>query len=133
MYRDFPLESIHKHAFKAAEAAGCAGEQGKFWEMHERLFANQASLDPSGLLSHGQAVGLDMSKFKQCLDSGTHATDVKDDFTEGQKAGVKSTPTFFLVSTDPNSRSVKVIEQLVGARHFSVFKQSIDKALAAQN
>src|SRR2546430_13007673 len=66
--RDFPLESIHADAFKAAEAAHCAGDGGAFWPMHHRLFAHQTELTREELPGHAQAVGIDVAAFRQCLE-----------------------------------------------------------------
>jgi len=127
---DFPLESIHKYAFKAAEAARCAGEQGKFWEMHQRLFTNQSSLD--SWEAHAQAVGLGVAKFEGCLSSGKYAEAIRKDAAEGAKAGVTGTPAFFLAYTDPTSSKVKTVVRLSGAQPYSAFKAQIDKLLAEQ-
>lgn len=129
--REFPLESIHPQAFKAAEAALCAGEQGKYWEMHDRLFSNQQALGPGDLVAHAQAVGLDAAEFQQCLDSGRTAAKVRKDFAEGRQAGVGGTPTFFLGTVDDTGSSMKVLTVITGARPFSSFKAAIDRALSA--
>jgi protein-disulfide isomerase len=126
---DFPLESIHKFAFKAAEAARCAGEQGKYWEMHDRLFANQQSFEP--WTAHAQALGLDVAKFEECLSSGRQAAAIRKDMAEAQKAGVTGTPAFFFAYTDPTSSKVKTLTRLTGAQPFPAFKAEIDKLLAA--
>src|SRR4030095_13649300 len=73
VFRDLPLESIHKNAFKAAEAGQCAGEQKKYSEMHDRLFANPTALEPAMLTAHAEAIGIDSKKFQACLDSGKYA------------------------------------------------------------
>ena len=125
---DFPLESIHKFAFKAAEVANCAGEQGKYWEMDDRLFANQQSFEP--WTPHAEAIGLDVAKFEECLNSGRQAADIRKDMAEAQKAGVTGTPAFFLAYTDPNSSKVKTLTRLTGAQPFAAFKAEIDKLLA---
>lgn len=132
VFRDIPIEAAHKDAFKAAEAAGCAFDQGKFWEMHDRLFANQSALDPSSLLQHAQAIGLDMPKFQQCLDRGEYTTEVRKDMADGQKAGMTMTPTFFLGLTEPNSTKVKVLTVITGAKLYGTFKEAIDSALSSQ-
>ena len=129
---DFPLESIHRNAFKAAEAARCAGEQGKFWEMHARLFANQQALAPTNLPQHAQALGLDVPKFQQCLESGKYATEIRKDLAEGQKAGVTGTPGFFLGMTNPNNSKVKTLRVLKGAQPYASFKEAIDSLLSSQ-
>jgi protein-disulfide isomerase len=128
--REFPLESIHPHAFKAAEAALCAGDQGKYWEMHGRLFANQRALAPGQIAAHAQAVGLDAAKFTQCLEEGTKVAKVRKDLADGAKAGVTGTPAFFLGVAD--GATVKVVRFIKGAQAFASFKEAIDTALAAQ-
>jgi protein-disulfide isomerase len=125
---DFPLESIHKFAFKAAEASRCAGEQGKFWEMHDRLFSNQTTLEPAK--PHAEAVGLDVAKFEGCLSSGKYADAIRKDMAEGAKAGATGTPLFFLAYTDPKSSKVTTVARLSGAQPFSAFKAQIDGLLA---
>ncbi len=129
--RDFPLESIHPMAFKAAEAAHCAAEQGKFWEMHQRLMANQGALDLKNLSLHAQAVGLDVAAFAQCLNSGKHAAQIRQELDDGEKAGVEGTPAFFLGVTDPNDGRFKVMRKLGGALPYGHFKQAIDNLLAS--
>lgn len=129
--RDFPLEAIHKEAFKAAEAAHCAGEQGKYWEMHDRLYSNQRALGPKDLPQHAQALGLDVPKFQQCLESGKHAARIRKDLEEGQQAGVTGTPGFFLGLTEPNDPRVKVLRVLKGAQPYSSFKNTIDALLSS--
>jgi protein-disulfide isomerase len=116
--REFPLESIHPQAFKAAEAALCAGDQGKYWEMHDRLFANQAKLQVPDLKEHAAALGLDAAAFGQCLDSSRHTADVQKDLEAGAGYGVSGTPSFFI-----NGRP------LVGAQPFEGFAQVIDDEL----
>lgn len=128
--RDFPLESIHKNAFKAAEATRCAKDQGKYWEMHERLFGNQQALNPPDLVGHATAIGLNEEGFKKCLDEGTYAAAVRKDISEAQKAGVTGTPAFFLAVPEGKNGKVKVVQRLSGAQAFSAFQAAIDGALA---
>ena len=129
--REFPLDSIHPQAFRASDAALCAGDQGKYWEMHARLFANQRALAPGQLASHAQAVGLDEAKFGQCLEGGTKAAKVRKDLADGAKAGVTGTPAFFIGVAD--GANVKVTRTIKGAHPFASFKEAIDGVLAAQN
>ena len=117
IFRNFPL-SIHPQALKAGEAAACAGEQGKFWEMHDRLFANQNKLQVADLKEHAGALGLDAAAFTQCLDSGRHTADMQKDVEAGAGYGVSGTPSFFI-----NGRPV------VGAQPFEGFAQVIDDEL----
>ena len=127
--REFPLESIHPQAVKAAEAANCSGEQGKYWEMHDRLFANQNTLGAQELPNHAQALGLEADKFKSCLDNGKYTAKVRKDLNDAQKYGVTGTPTFFVGLTDPKSSDVKAIRKIVGAQTFAAFKDAIDTLL----
>jgi protein-disulfide isomerase len=119
VYRDFPLTSMHSQAQKAAEAAQCAFEQGKFWEYYEQLFQNQGALDVPNLKNYATELGLDESAFNLCLDSGKYAQEVQKDFEDGYSYGVTGTPTFFI-----NGRP------LVGAQPFSTFQTVIEEELA---
>jgi len=127
VYRDFPLDTIHKDAQKAAEAAQCAGEQGKFWEMHDKLFENQKALGPNHLKRYAKEIGLPMTSFNECLDSGKYAKEVQKDLRDGQEAGVSGTPSFFIGFTGPD----KTIQgfPLRGAVPYSTFKQTLDRLL----
>jgi protein-disulfide isomerase len=95
-FRDFPLSSIHSYAEEAAEASRCAGKQGKFWEFHDAMFADQAKLDQAQLKATAQTIGLDGNAFQSCLQSGEYKTQVLRDQQEGIKAGISSTPGFFI-------------------------------------
>jgi len=118
VFKDFPLPN-HANAPKAAEAAHCAGEQGKYWQMHDRLFANQQALAVPALKEHAAAIGLDANKFGECLDSGRFAQIVNTDVEYGNQLGVSSTPTMYI-----NGRPV------VGAQPFEFFQSVIDEELA---
>lgn len=118
VFKDFPLPN-HAEAPKAAEAARCAGDEGKYWEMHDRLFANQGALQVPAIKQTAAAIGLSQATFDQCLDSGKYAAAVQADIDQGQKLGVNSTPTLYI-----NGRP------LIGAQPFEQFKQVIDEELA---
>src|SRR6185503_12397734 len=96
VYRDFPLVQIHPNAARAAEAAACANEQGKFWPMHDVMFENQDKLGEADLKQSAAALGLDAAKFDQCLESGRYTGQWKKDAAEGEQYGVSSTPAFFI-------------------------------------
>jgi protein-disulfide isomerase len=127
VFLNLPLE-MHRFAFKAAEAANCAGEQSKYWEMHNRLFENQTKLEP--LTPHAEAIGLDVTKFEECLNSGRQAAAIRRDMAAAQQAGVSGTPTFFLAYTDPKSSTIKTVRRLTGALPFATLKAEIDKLIA---
>jgi len=117
VFRDYPL-SFHKDAQKAAEAAQCAREQGKFWEYHDKLFENNKALQVDKLKEYAAALSLDAAKFAACLDGGKQVATVKMDFDDGQKFGVTGTPAFFV-----NGRF------LSGALPFDSFAEIINEEL----
>jgi protein-disulfide isomerase len=119
VFKDFPL-STHPDAFAAAEAAQCAREQGKFWEYHDRLFANQQALGRGDLKRYAVQLGLDAARFDACLNEDRLKYLVQADVDESQRYGVSSTPTFFI-----NGRL------LSGALPFEVFEQVVREELAA--
>ncbi|MBI2970940.1 MAG: thioredoxin domain-containing protein [Candidatus Aenigmarchaeota archaeon] len=119
VYKHFPLTSTHAYAQKAAEAAECAADQGKFWEYHNKLFENQQALYLAALKGYAASLGLDTDAFNQCLDSGVMASRVKADADEALKRGVKATPTLYV-------NNVKV----EGAQSFSSMRNIIDTELA---
>jgi len=118
VWKDFPLTSIHPQAFKAAEAGQCAREQGKFWEYHDRLFANQQALEPELLKKHAVDTGLDAAKFNACLDTAKYAERVQAQMGVGNQLGVSSTPSVFI-----NGRMVS------GAQPYETFTTIIDEEL----
>jgi protein-disulfide isomerase len=96
VFRNFPLRESHPHAQHAAEAAEAAGAQGKFWEMHDRLFERQFALDEYALEEYAGDLGLDGTRFRRDLRDGTYRRRVRDDFRSGVLSGVNGTPTFFV-------------------------------------
>ncbi len=119
MFKDFPL-SIHPDAFKAAEAANCALEQGRFWQYHDTLFANQDALAVEDLKRYAAALGLNAAEFDTCVDEGKFRDRVQRDMDEGNRYGVSSTPTVFI-----NGRPV------IGAVPLEVYDSIIREELAA--
>jgi protein-disulfide isomerase len=118
VWKDFPLTSIHPQAFRAAEAAQCAREQGKFWELHDVLFANQQALQPEELKKHAAGVGVDLAKFNACFDASKYGERVQQQMSAGTQLGVGSTPSIFI-----NGRLVS------GAQPYEVFAGIIDEEL----
>jgi|SRR5579871_4563516 len=118
VFRHNPLP-FHPNAEPAAEAAVLAGWSGKFWEMHDKLFGNQQSLDREGLERLASELGMDLAAFRKALDSHTAKPRVDADLALGQKVGVRGTPSFFIDG-----------RPLVGAQPFEAFKQIIDDELA---
>jgi len=96
LYRHFPLEEVHPHALTAAEAAEAAGSQGKFWAMHDVLFANQSHLKLRQLHGYAEELELDLTRYAADLDEHIHLQRVRDHQDSGRRSGVRATPTFFL-------------------------------------
>lgn len=125
VYRDFPLTQIHSGATPAAEGAECAREQSKFWEMHDAIFEEQekqgsgtVQFTADDVKKWAAKIGLNASKFNQCLDSGKYKAEVNKDLSDGTAAGVQGTPAVFV-----NGRLI------VGAQPFAAFKAVIDEEL----
>lgn len=119
VYRHFPIVTAHPRAIDAAQTAEAAGEQGKYWEYHDLLFANQEKLEDEDLLGYAKKLNLDLSKFKDSWKSGKFKDKVTTDMNEGGKFGVTATPTFFI-----NGQKHQGVLQL------NQFKSLIDSELA---
>ena len=128
VFADLPLERSHPLALRAAEAAACAGEQKRFWEMHDRLFASQDRLEPWG--AHAEALSLDGPAFDECLASGRHATGIRRGVTEAARLSIATTPYFLIGRSERGGTSVRVVATLAGARPFAAFKEMLDGLLA---
>ena len=127
VYRDFPLP-FHQNAEISAEAANCAGDQNKYWEMHDELFAKGSGdgtgLDAASLKGYAAALGMNAANFATCLNSTKYAGEIQKDTADGGTAGVSGTPTFFIGSPG------KGYQILVGAQPYAAFKQAIEQELA---
>ncbi len=118
VHKDLPLDIIHPQARYAAEAARCAGEQGKFWSYHDILYANSPNVGQENLKSYAKELGLDLNAFNRCLGSGKFKADVQRDLTDGAQLGVTGTPTFFI-----NGR------EIAGNQPLKAFQAIVDEEL----
>jgi protein-disulfide isomerase len=118
VHKDLPLEAIHPLARQAAEAARCAGEQGKFWEYHDQLYAVAPKLSTEDLKSSAKQIGLNTTAFDQCLASGKYRAGVQKDLNDGAQLGLTGTPAFFI-----NGR------EITGAQPLEAFAAVIDEEL----
>ncbi|MFL5483627.1 MAG: DsbA family protein [Gemmatimonadaceae bacterium] len=129
VFRDYPLDQLHPRARKAAEAAHCAGEQGKYWEMHDALFRNQSALEVPQLGEYARSVGIDGPIFDACLSSGRNALLVSRGVTDGTAAGLQGTPSFVIGKT----RKGDFVEgkSIRGAQTIETFRQVIEQMLSS--
>jgi protein-disulfide isomerase len=117
VFKHFPL-SFHKEAMNAHKAVAAAGEQGKFWEMHDEIFESPKDLAPETMQKHAQKLGLDMAKFDADYASEATAKKISDDQKEGRSIGVRGTPAFFVNG-----------KYMAGAQPYEAFKREVDAAL----
>jgi protein-disulfide isomerase len=127
VFRHLPLEGIHPHALKAAEAAECAGAQGRFWEFHDALFRNQPALEAPRLPTYAQTVGLDVETFTTCL-AGAMTEKVRGDARQAARLEIRQTPTFLFGTLEPDGR-VRIVEVAHGAMGFDNMSAIIDRLL----
>jgi predicted DsbA family dithiol-disulfide isomerase len=115
VYRQFPIPTLHPNAIKAAEASLCAHEQGRFWEMHDAMFAQQSRLGVSDVKSLARQLGLGQRRFETCLDTGRYTEQVQDDMAEGRVVGVTGTPALFVngIPLPPGSQPFEVVAEAV--------------------
>jgi protein-disulfide isomerase len=128
--REYPLSNLHKNATNASIAAQCAGNQGKYWEMHNLLFENQKALGVDNLKSFAGTIGLDTATFNECLDGKKTVKQVRNDMASGAKLGMRGTPGFFIGLTDqsdPDKAEMSVF--IKGAMSVDQFQASIDDLL----
>ncbi|MES9957670.1 MAG: DsbA family protein [Sedimenticola sp.] len=123
VFLDYPIESKHPLAAKAAAAARCAEEQGKYWEMRNTLYTNQKALHAAFLESHAESAGLDKGLFSNCLSSGRYDAAIRQDQVVGSSLGIKGTPTFFLGVNHGDRISIE--KKIMGAQPFTVFEREI--------
>lgn len=130
VFRDFPIDSLHPQSPKGHEAANCANDQGKYWEMWNTLFSNPKQMSHDDLIAHAKGLGLDMPKFTQCLDSGKYTAKVNASVQDAINLGASGTPIIFFGLTEPGSDTVKAVRVLRGAYPYERFKATIDGLLA---
>ena len=131
VYRDFPIQSIHRNAATAAVAAECADDQEMFWSFHDMIFENKSTwekLQGENLLNefeqYAVSLGLNTEEFNTCLESGKYLDEVKNDLRDGQKYGITGTPGFFVGNDQIGYVQIK------GAQPYESFEKILDEMLA---
>lgn len=113
VYKEFPLTTIHQNALPAARAAVAAGKQGKFWEMHDKLFANQRALQAENLKQYAKEIGLNAAKFESDMASPDVQKQIDEDTKLAQQSQVSGTPTLFVNGKRVTNRTFDGLKQLV--------------------
>jgi len=125
----FPITEVHPLAFVAHQAAECARDSGRFWQMHDLLFLNQTALEREHLTEYAQQAGVDHTLFDACLASGRKAAIVRRDQAEGVRVGVRATPTIVLGATSRESAMVTAASVIVGIHPFEDYRDAIEELL----
>jgi protein-disulfide isomerase len=129
VFRDFPIDQNHPQAILAHEAGHCAHEQGKFWDMHKRLFTPAGTHTPAALENRAKEAGLDATAFRACVASGRMTQKVRDAAKVVASMGATGTPWFFVGIRNPTNETVQVLRPVGGAAPFEQFATAIDAAL----
>lgn len=129
-FRDFPIEQLHPEAIVAHEAAQCAGDQRKFWEMHARMFGPPSQHTPEAIDALAQEVGLDVAALRACMQAGTHRAAILDSVAQVSSFGASGTPAFFIGHVDKAANTLRITRAISGALPFEQFAQALDTALA---
>ena len=133
VFIDYPIAQLHPDAFKSHEAAACAGDQGKYWQMHDLLFTNTPAREPSQLSANAGMLGVDVKKFEACLNDGKggpHAAAIRTSIARMQQRGVEGTPLVLIGLTPTPGAPLKVLASVYGAKPYPEFKTALDKVLA---
>jgi len=131
-HRDMPLV-FHQGAMPAARAVHCASEQGKFWEMHDAMLGDTASLTPADIDDRAGKLGLNVPDLDKCISSNRFADIIQRGISEASAMQVSGTPTFIIGTLDANGNVMSVKKTVVGASPFEAFKAAIDPLLASAN
>jgi protein-disulfide isomerase len=133
VFLDYPIAQLHPDAFLSHEAAACAGDQGKYWQMHDLLFTNSPAREISQLSANAGMLGVDTKKFEECLNGGKggkHAPAIRQSITRMQQLGVEGTPLVLIGLTPPPGAPMKVVSFVYGAKPYPEFKAALETALA---
>jgi protein-disulfide isomerase len=130
VFRDFPIDELHPAAIRAHEAGRCATEQGRFWDLHYRLFSPPGTHGDADLEARAGEAGLSVADLRACLASGRAREAIAASVQEAVTLGATGTPSFFIGVNDPATRQLRLVRAVTGAQPFEVFKQALDAVLA---
>jgi len=127
-FRDFPVDQLHPEAIRAHEAAHCASEQNKFWDLHTKLFSAPGTHTPQALEARATEAGLDLGAYRACITSGRTTASIRANSAEAIDLGASGTPAFFVGLLDRATNQVKVTQAITGAQPLSVFEKAFANA-----
>ena len=132
VFVDVAIDPRHHHAQKAAEAARCANDQGRYAAFRDRIYRHQKAIAAEFLEVHAQAVGIDLPIVRRCMADGRHKTRVNDDIALGRRLRVRGTPSFFWARTEPGRGDIRLIRRISGARPVEYFIRQFDVLYAQE-
>ena len=131
IFLDLPLQ-MHPYAFKAAEAAACAGDQKMFWDMHHLLFANQGALAPEKLPGYAEQLGLDVAAFQACLSSRRHVGAIQEDMRVAEILGITGTPAYLFGRRVSGGDKLEILDSVRGLPPYEVIEEKLNALLTAK-
>lgn len=129
MFVDYPIAQLHPAAARSHEAANCAAEQGKYWQMHASLFTSPPAKDDAALVAQAKSAGLDAARLQSCLASGKYAEPVQASVRRMEQLGIQGTPMVLIGVTPAPGQPMKIVKFVYGAQPFTAFKAAIDSVL----
>lgn len=133
VFVEFPVEQKHPQAIAAANAARCAQDQGRYWEMRHRLYEHPFALDPAGFSAQADAIGLDRASFDACVRDAVHEPAIRAGLTQAHTLMVRGTPTFLLGWSVEGEERVRLTRRINGAQPYALFQGEIDTLLNARS
>lgn len=132
VFRDFPVDQLHPAAIRAHEAAHCAAEQNKYWDLHNRLFSAPGTHSPEALEERATEAGLNLDAYRACVQSGRTTEAIRQSAAEAVELGASGTPAFFVGLRDRATNQVRVLQAVTGAQPYEVFAKAIDAVIRKQ-
>lgn len=130
IFKDFPVDQLHPEAIRAHEAAHCAGEQNRFWELHGRLFSKAGTHTAELLEQRASEAGLNLADYRACIESRRHAELIKESVAQAVELGATGTPAFFIGMRDLATNQVRLLQAITGAQPYSTFAKALDSLIA---
>lgn len=125
VFLEYPAERNLPASGEASNAALCADDQGRYWEMRQRIYANPMSIDAAGYRRHAASLDLDMQLFDQCLEQAPHAARIEQHVALGRQLGVRGTPTFFVAVSGSGDGDLRLVRRITGAQPLDLFEQEL--------